>query len=411
MKTRLIPVVSVVMAWAALGATAAIATTPGDSPGAPAAAVAQPANSLNVADYGAIGDGRSDCTQAMQNAFNTAASQHRTAYIPAGTYLHSAVLTLGGVTVTGAGAQTILVASNPDQEALQLTGSATLSNLVTSTRAPNRSSQPLAAAIDVTGANNRVEHVTTLGAASNGIRLDGASGAQIVGNLVEGSNADGIALMNGSLNDTVDSNEVYQAGDDSYSDDSYTFDSRQDSGNLFTHDYALANAYGRGFALMGATGDTIRNSVTDGSQWMGIVAGTDSNSRTMNGSNDTIADNLILNAKGDAVAVMSAGGGLSQGGAGMRISGNVTSGSAASVLGFTPATNLVDRVGARVHAGHQPGRPQHDQQLPARHRRRFAQRRRLSAARRAVARLQSPVRRGTAPNTVPRESATRISRA
>ena len=60
MKTRLIPVVSVVMAWAALGATAAIAATPGDSPGAPAAAVAQPANSLNVADYGAIGDGRSE---------------------------------------------------------------------------------------------------------------------------------------------------------------------------------------------------------------------------------------------------------------------------------------------------------------------------------------------------------------
>ncbi len=91
MKTRLIPVASAVMAWAVLGATAAIAATPGDSPGAPAAAVAQPANSLNVADYGAIGDGRSDCTQAMQNAFNTAASQHRTAYIPAGTYLHSAV--------------------------------------------------------------------------------------------------------------------------------------------------------------------------------------------------------------------------------------------------------------------------------------------------------------------------------
>ncbi len=46
----------------------------------------------------------------MQNAFNTAAVRStRTAYIPAGTYLHSAVLTLGGVTVTGAGAQTILV--------------------------------------------------------------------------------------------------------------------------------------------------------------------------------------------------------------------------------------------------------------------------------------------------------------
>ncbi len=387
----------VVMAWAALGATAAIAATPGDSPGAPAAAVAQPANSLNVADYGAIGDGRSDCTQAMQNAFNT-----RGLAAPHGLYSGRHLPAQRGPHARRRDGDGRRRPDHPGGEqsgpgGAQLTGSATLSNLVTSTRAPNRSSQPLAAAIDVTGANNRVEHVTTLGAASNGIRLDGASGAQIVRNLVEGSNADGIALMNGSLNNTVDSNEVYQAGDDSYSDDSYTFDSRQDSGNLFTHDYALANAYGRGFALMGATGDTIRNSVTDGSQWMGIVAGTDSNSRTMNGSNDTIADNLILNAKGrrrrgDECRRRAEPGRRRNADLGQR-------------------HERLGGVGARVHAGHQPGRPQHDQQLPARHRRRFAQRRRLSAARRAVARLQSPVRRGTAPNTVPRESATRISRA
>jgi parallel beta-helix repeat protein len=218
--------------------------------------------------------------------------------------------------------------------------------------APNRSSQPDAAAIDVTGSNDNVNHVTTLGAGSNGIRLDGATGAQINNNLVEGSNADGIALMNGSSNNTISGNEVYQAGDDSYSGDSYV-GGPQDSGNVFDNDLALDNAYGRSFALMGSTADTVKNSVSDGSQWMGIVVGTDSNSQTLNGSNDTIADNLILNPKGDAVDVMNPGGALSQGGDGMNIYGNNTTGSETSVLGFTPATDLVDR--SEISSTYQPG--------------------------------------------------------
>ncbi|MEA3118341.1 MAG: hypothetical protein QOI13_1611 [Paraburkholderia sp.] len=323
------------------------------SPGAAGTVLPQPPNSINVADYGAVGNGTTDDTQALQNAFNAAAAQGKSVYIPPGTYNHSGTLSVNGVNVTGSGSQTVLVATNPSEEAIKLGSNSSLSNVETSTSASTRDSQPDEAAVDVTGSNDTVSNVTTLGAESNGIRLDGATGAKISNDLVEGSNADGIALMNGSSNNLVSNDEVYQAGDDSFSDDSYTFDAKQDSNNVFQNDFANENAYGRSFALMGATNDTVKNSVSEGSQWMGIVAGTDSNSQTMNGSNDTIEDNLILNPNGDAVDVMGPGGTLSQSGAGMTISGNTSSGSVASVLGFNPATDLTDR--SQINSSYQPG--------------------------------------------------------
>lgn len=322
-------------------------------PGALSGTATQPPNSINVRDYGAKGDGSSDDQAAIQSAIDAAQKSGQTVWFPPGTYNHSNVLNASGVNIQGSGSGTVLHATNPDEEAIKLGSNSSISNLTTSVSAGSRDSQPDQAAIDVTGSGVSVSNVTTLGAESNGIRLDGASGAKISNNLVEGSNADGIALMNGSTNNMISGNEVYQAGDDSFSDDSYTFDGKQDSGNVFSHDLSLDNSYGRSFALMGATGDTIEDSVSDGSKWMGIVAGTDSNSRTLAGSNDTIRNNLVLNSNGDAVDVMGSGGSLSQGGAGMNISGNSTSGSAASILGFDPVTSLTQR--NLINASYQPG--------------------------------------------------------
>jgi parallel beta-helix repeat protein len=344
------PAVSPSTAPANAPASVGGAGTPGALSGQSAT---QPPNSINVKDYGAKGDGTTDDQAAIQSAINAGQASGKTVWFPPGTYNHSNVLNANGVNIQGSGSGTVLNATNPSEEAIKLGNNSSLSNLETSTSAGNRDSQPDEAAVDVTGSGDSVSHVTTLGAESNGIRLDGATGAKISSNLVEGSNADGIALMNGSSNNTVSGNEVYQAGDDSYSDDSYTSDRAQDSGNVFSQDMSLDNSYGRSFALMGATGDTVKNSVSDGSKWMGIVAGTDSNSQTLAGSNDTIQNNLITNSNGDAVDVMGAGGSLSQSGAGMDISGNSTSGSAQSVLGFDPVTDLTQR--GQINAAYQPG--------------------------------------------------------
>jgi hypothetical protein len=315
--------------------------------GASNTVIPQPANSINVKDYGAKGDGSSDDTAALQSAFTAAAASGQTVYIPPGTYNHGGTITANGVNVQGAGSSTILNATNADQSAITLTGSKpSLSNVQTTVTAPNRSSMPNAAAIlvqNATGAS--VTSVTVQGAASNGIRLDGALQSKISGNLVQGTDADGIALMNGSQNNGISKNEVYQAGDDAYSDDSYTSDAVQDSGNVFSNDLALNNKYGRGFALMGSVDDTVQNSVADGAPGWGIDAGTDANSGTRTGGNDTIANNIIL---GTAQGVISADG--------SNVSGTNTNASSADIsalLGFLQSSNLIDE--SVFNGGYTPG--------------------------------------------------------
>lgn len=303
----------------------------------------RPPNSISVTDFGAKGDGVTDDQAALQHAFDVAKSTGQTVWIPPGTYNHSGVLTANGINVAGAGEQTVLRATNPDQSAICLTGNnGSISNLTTEVMAPNRSSMPNAAAILVQNASNcTVTGCVTRGAASNGIRLDGATNCTIKDNLVMGSNADGIALMNGSCNNLVDHNVVYQAGDDAFSDDSYAGDARQDEGNVFRDDLAYGNKYGRGFALMGSRNDTVENCVSYDTPGHGFAAGTDGNSGTMNGYGDTFSNNLALNARDTPFDIN-----------GMASGNNSTSGPAPDLTRWTTKT-IVPR--NRINAVYVPG--------------------------------------------------------
>src|SRR6516162_6238755 len=66
----------------------------------------------NVRDFGAVGNGVIDDTNAIQNAANDAAAHGKGVFFPNGVYLHAETITFSGVAVTGAGAGSILVANN-----------------------------------------------------------------------------------------------------------------------------------------------------------------------------------------------------------------------------------------------------------------------------------------------------------
>ncbi len=69
-----------------------------------AAPFTAPANSLSIASYGAVGDGVTDCTIALQNCINDAKLHGKTVWMPAGTYLITGTINVfSGTTVQGAG--------------------------------------------------------------------------------------------------------------------------------------------------------------------------------------------------------------------------------------------------------------------------------------------------------------------
>ncbi|ADO69150.1 right-handed parallel beta-helix repeat-containing protein [Stigmatella aurantiaca] len=321
---------------AAAGPQASAGST--SSPGAGAAGkkgeVGPPPGSINAKDYGVVGDGKTDDQAALQKAFDAAKATGKPLYLGPGTYNHSGVLTLDGASLVGNGDKTVLKATNPDQGAIKLTGDgASISNMKTEfASAPSRSSMPDAAAVLVQNASGAsVSNMTIQGAASNGVRLDNSTGATVSNNLVVGTNADGIALMNGSSSNTVKNNVVSQAGDDSYSDNSYNGDAKQDGGNTFENNVSMDNAYGRGIVLAGSKNDKVIGNTVSGSKWIGISGDSDPNSGTMASSGHDIKGNTVINnPNGPAVQYSMAGGG---------VDGTKTSGSLpdlASVLGWDP---------------------------------------------------------------------------
>jgi hypothetical protein len=88
----------------------------------------------NVRDFGATGNGVIDDSTAIQNAANDAAGRGIGVFFPPGTYLHASPLEFS-TPVSGSGAASVLIANNPANCAVILTGvGPSIQNMVISTQ-------------------------------------------------------------------------------------------------------------------------------------------------------------------------------------------------------------------------------------------------------------------------------------
>jgi Pectate lyase superfamily protein len=279
-----------------------------------------------ITSFGAVGDGVTNNSAAMQNTFNYAAANKCTAVIPAGTFAYSGTLTARGIAVTGTGASSILKALDPNNEALTMTGNAgSISNLVMQGTGTTRNVTYQAAMIWVNGATNfSVQNVLINGGSCVGIFDAGGQGGLIQRNTVENTLADSITNTNGASNIAVKGNHVLNSGDDGISNNSYLNDSNTVhditvSGNTIVH-----NKWGRGIEVSGGSNITFSGNYVDnldGYSDMYIASEREWNTQSV--SNITVTGNTFVDGgpnQGTAIIYNSEAGANTI--AGVTISGN-----------------------------------------------------------------------------------------
>ncbi|WP_322026703.1 right-handed parallel beta-helix repeat-containing protein [Burkholderia sp. BCC1977] len=247
------------------------------------------------------GDG-SDQTDALQAALN-ALQAGQTLILAPGRYTVSRSLSVAvaGVVVTGYGAT--LVATNPADQTIVMSGTgSTLVGVTLIGTGTTRLTIPASTKVEVTGTGVQVLGVTIQGGASAGIFVFGGSNVAIVGNTVRTTLADGIHTTYGSTNVLVQGNTVTGTGDDLIAVVSYLGDGRLSSNVRIDHNTVSGNYWGRGIAVVGGQAVTISNNTVDGVQKAaGILVAQEDSWRTYGVSNVVIDNNVVTNIQNSNV--------------------------------------------------------------------------------------------------------------
>ncbi|VWC96899.1 parallel beta-helix repeat-containing protein [Burkholderia contaminans] len=277
---------------ACFAASPAAAYTPGgtrhahplrSAPALPAVTVQPTANGGDQAD-------------ALQAAFDALQPGQRLVLAP-GRYAVGRSLTVSGADVVISGYGATLVATNPADQTIVMSGSgSTLVGVTLVGTGATRLTTPASTKVEVTGAGVQVLGVTIHGGASAGIFVFGGSSVAIVGNTVQATLADGIHATYGSTNVLVRGNTVKDTGDDLIAVVSYQGDGRLSANVLIDGNTVSGNYWGRGIAVVGGRSVTISNNSVSGVQKAaGILVAQEDGWKTY-GVSDVVIENNVVGA-------------------------------------------------------------------------------------------------------------------
>ena len=227
---------------------------------------------VDVRAFGAVGDGVHDDTSAIENAITASKSGGVVRFGP-GTYRHNRVLIVGrpGVTLTGRDAT--LLAGNPSQAAIFLSGDgSSLQDInITSSDPGARGNRDETSGVAVMGRGNAVLRARVSKSKSAGIIVLGAQDFLIACSTVSDTKADGIHVTRAAHSGRVLSNTVWNSEDDGIAVVSYRRD-RQASRVVIEGNSVGHIRWGRGISVVGSKDIVIRrNTIRSVAMAAGII--------------------------------------------------------------------------------------------------------------------------------------------
>ncbi|CAG2134429.1 hypothetical protein LMG31506_01383 [Cupriavidus yeoncheonensis] len=238
--------------------------------------------------------GGADQADSLQAALDNLQAGQRLVLAP-GTYVVGHVLAVRGEQVVVSGYGATLVATNPDEQAIMMTGAnSTLVGVTLTGIGTQRLESATSTKVAVDGQGIQVLDVKINGGASVGIFVSRGSSIALVGNKVHGTLADGIHITGGSRDVLVQDNAVTATGDDMVGIVSYQRDGVLSQNIYVSGNYLAGNAWGRGVAIVGGADVTVAGNRIEGVQKAAaVLVAQEDGYRTASVANVLVANNII----------------------------------------------------------------------------------------------------------------------
>lgn len=251
---------------------------------------------VSIADYGAVPDDGIDDLNAIRQAVAAAKASNKNVYVPPGTFFYADVIVLDGVDMVGEGEASVLHSTNPQRQAVQLSGNGSGLSQVKLTTVPvtTRLSTSVSARVHIMpgAADFTISDTFIVGGSSAGIIGYGINGA-IVRNDVRDTLADGIHMTGGSANIRIEENTVRDTGDDMIAVVSYEKNGTWVN-NVKIANNDVAGGHARGITVSGGTNISIERNVIADTGGAGVFIASEGSYQTYEVRNLQVVRNTIL---------------------------------------------------------------------------------------------------------------------